>query len=46
MFCPLISQTYIFVSYFQVVLEAAMGQSDLGDIALDDVYYYRGRCIV
>ncbi|VDI16777.1 Hypothetical predicted protein [Mytilus galloprovincialis] len=31
---------------FQVVLEASMGQSDLGDIALDDVYYYRGRCIV
>ncbi|XP_052086453.1 astacin-like metalloendopeptidase [Mytilus californianus] len=31
---------------FQVVLEAAMGPSDLGDIALDDVYYYRGRCIV
>lgn len=28
-----------------VSLEALMGQGDLGDIAVDDIYVYKGKCI-
>lgn len=28
-----------------VSIEAFMGQGDLGDIALDDIYIYKGKCI-
>jgi hypothetical protein len=31
---------------FQLVMEAIMGRSDTGDIAIDDVYMYNGKCIV
>lgn len=30
----------------QLVMEAIMGRSDTGDIAVDDVYMYNGKCIV